>query len=424
MKFKKMTAVVLACTLLAGQVVYAQEGDKEEILSGESQEVVEEQEKDVTQEKGEEQEEGRTEQNTEFAAKSDIEAVDLNIYQGYDLVMEVSELAIKIHTSDESVGNIELVEGEWHTCIKLQALKPGNTYVELIDDAENVIEAYHITSAPLPEDAVPIEDIVLRSRMLSDTSGGDTNRDGYISKEELAKVTYISAEGYAVPGYESIKSLSGLEYAVNLKELYLGVGNEELTDIDALFQLNKLEVIDLTYTNVSDEDRWKLADFGDVKCAEGYSMNLVKGYLFGKEVSVEALENEGVVDIGGTFIRGLKEGTAKLRISYKSFSKEITVTVNEINYDQEVGEEYKGEVKANRVNSTLYPNKLLDANGNLWELNPEVKKVAENVKEYLAEWVFSEEVADWEEYYNSAWINTIWTIITYCGQKGEESQKM
>ena len=64
----------------------------------------------------------------------------------------------------------------------------------------------------------------------------DSNGDGNITKGELAAVTYLYLDE------KNISNLSGIEYAVNAKELFMA-HNPNLQDIRPLFKLTKLQSI-------------------------------------------------------------------------------------------------------------------------------------------------------------------------------------
>lgn len=97
--------------------------------------------------------------------------------------------------------------------------------------------------ADLPDDAVEISDMVLRSQLLDDSYLGS---DGYISYEEMEQLTSLTLYSWG----ESIQNLSGLEYAENLK--YLRIRNQSLlTNADVIGNLKKLEELELDYIPIA-----------------------------------------------------------------------------------------------------------------------------------------------------------------------------
>lgn len=81
-----------------------------------------------------------------------------------------------------------------------------------------------------------------------------------------------------------------------------------------------------------------------------------------------------------------------LHISYNELSKDITVTVQGIEADQDVGEDYPGEIhpKPSIAANSFYSDEglILDSNQQLWQLYPEPAKKKDNVKDYVANWVY------------------------------------
>ncbi|WP_418750784.1 leucine-rich repeat domain-containing protein [Frisingicoccus sp.] len=95
-----------------------------------------------------------------------------------------------------------------------------------------------------PENAIEFKD----GNLLRELSKScDSNKDGFITKEELGSETILLLYG------AGIEDISGLEYAVNLTELNLS-GNAKLKNINALANLANLENLSLGSTSVSDID--------------------------------------------------------------------------------------------------------------------------------------------------------------------------
>lgn len=91
------------------------------------------------------------------------------------------------------------------------------------------------------EEIVNFKDDNLKKVLVRDY---DINKDGELSKEEMKKIEELSLE------FMRINDITGLEYAVNLKILYLN--NNIITDIQPLSNLTNLEELFLSQTNVSD----------------------------------------------------------------------------------------------------------------------------------------------------------------------------
>ncbi|MEZ3486071.1 MAG: dockerin type I repeat-containing protein [Lachnospiraceae bacterium] len=120
--------------------------------------------------------------------------------------------------------------------------------------------------------------------------------------------------------------------------------------------------------------------------------------LFGEELSVEAVSNAKCVEIqrmdynGAVEVLAKEPGEPKLHISYKDLNTDIVLTIQGILADQEVGEDYPVEIESiGSISSSAFDLDtalILDSNHQLWELYPEVVKKKDNVKAYVANWVY------------------------------------
>ena len=180
--------------------------------------------------------------------------------------------SFKISYTDDSVCDavIELNKygvGSSGKYITFTPKKAGSTTITIKNSSDETVYTAQITvKDTLPEDAVEIKDMALRSSLLDD----DTNKDGYISYDEIKAIEYVSVDAYKGAALEDI---SCLKYAENLKTCYLyntnvsdltpiaGLknlkrlyiyNNEKVTDISALKDLTQLTILDISETKVTD----------------------------------------------------------------------------------------------------------------------------------------------------------------------------
>ena len=302
-------------------------------------------------------------------------------------------------------------EGKFSACFNIEGLKPGKTDITLWsvsydDNSEEVRKkeaVYHIEVKAFPEDAVPFKDPVLIAALL-EKNDCDKNGDGYISKAELAECTELHLSRYdrlLYEGDEFITDLSGMEYAVNATSIDL-YWNLTLENIDALAGLEKLNYLNLESTDVSDETRWEFAAFDDMVCEKGgksVKLPRVNGVLGTEpeEIVVEELDNQGVIDLWqngmeNPYFYSVNTGTAVLRVTWRGFSKEFTVTVEGMDSDQPLDSEYSMPIQMGTVEADdgSYGFALKE-NGELWELYPELKLMDEGVAKLVDKFVIKED---------------------------------
>lgn len=437
MKTRKVTALVLACAMLMGQTVWAQEETdetqvqenqevQENIISSDSEQVEKEgmntpeseislPGKDTVVEEAnevsepadvlEEEEKKIAEKSVDSEDEGIVETDLKTICVDYPIMVEADyELwdgsSFELISTDETICTVEGYTYEQNGAERIYFILTGKQEGEVsvnlkIDD--NVVKRYDVTVNPLPDDAVIFQDIVLRTKICDDWYN-DVNHDGCISKSELASMEVLDLSGntYGMFCDKSIQDLSGLENATNMTYLYLD-GNSKLSNIDILFEMKSLKELNLRGTSVSTEDRWKLADFHDVNLTKAENINLPSlGNIFEEGLAVEITEGEDIVTItesdNAYQLVAKSEGKVKLNISYMNQSAEITITIDGIPANQEVGKDYDVKVteQDNRMEHSAYPGKsiILDSNNQLWQTYPTGEKLKDNVKEYVACWVY------------------------------------
>ena len=109
-----------------------------------------------------------------------------------------------------------------------------------------------VTIKERPEDVIVFQDSNLEAKLLNTGDGIGENKDGYISKSEILK----------------------------LKSLYISDSN--ITDLSGLEYTENLERIDLRGTDVSTDDKWKLANiYSEMQLSLGDKINcIINGEIF------------------------------------------------------------------------------------------------------------------------------------------------
>ena len=280
-----------------------------------------------------------------------------------------------------------------NTMVEVSGITGGSTQIDIVDiENDIVLASYNINVSSLPDDAVVIKDIGLKSYLLNQFFWNWNQ--SYISKDMMESLTSLYLDAWS-ESYR-IYDLSGLEYAKNLKVLSLH-NQDGITDISVVKQLTLLDTFDLRGTSVSSEERWELADFENATIYVGDRVILPSmRYLFeeGLEVKVISGNDKAVLaeEDSHYSLTGLKAGTVKLEITYDTFRKEIEVQILDLGKIEDAGEPFDGTAEiegiTDYITMTESDMKILDSNGNLWVTYPEAKKESENVKKYVADVVY------------------------------------
>lgn len=421
---KRVMASILALCMMFSQCVWAEEGSEQSVQASDG---IEEQAA-VKEEAGDNQNvnsnydvediipDGQREIETEAADEVGIDETETGTDQTENIVAEEkkiylnSPIMVTLYdwgyfsgvnywsavSEDEKTCQVEcnLSEGtKGYPQITLKGIVEGTTSVEIIYN-ETVVKRYTIEVATMPEDGVFFEDIAVRSKLLN---GYDTNQDGYISKDELKKVRYLSLWN------SNVKSLSGLEAAENLDQLDLE-NNAELTDISPLSNLKNLEYVWLSGTGVSVQDKMSLADFKDITLAKGETKApcKIQGIFSSDEITYEVIKGSEYITINNGKVKGIRGGEGIIHIMSGDAEKDITVQVEDFDENPEVGETSDATIKEAEVDfgMTATIDKIIDSNHNLWSTYPALEKMKNNVKKYVAKWVYYGEnyEADKREY--------------------------
>ena len=451
MKARKVLAVTLACSLLFGQAVWADEPQTQEENALQPQEETEQAAEEnavpgeafsaaedgaagegpeaeggsaggqaAGQAAGQAEKEsaaGQTAESTqpaEAAADARSEGtVQKELYIGAPQAIQYERVSSttpqegwSVESSDPSVctGYVKLfpyggTNGRSEVFYVLEAEKPGTAVITVKEDGI-VRNTYSVTSAEKPDDIVVFQDVIFGweiANMAHYTSGGygkaDTSGDGYMSREEMEALNTISLN-YG----STFTDVSGLEYAVNAVTANFQE-QSELVNVDALYEMENLTFIDLTGTKVSTEDRFGLAKFRDVNMKKGGTANPIQnGKFFDEPLNVECVEGDDIViyqeeAYTSTILFAIEAGDATVRLSLDDSYADIQVHVDGISADQPVGGDSDTDI------TTTGGNRILASNGALWEFYPEVKKIKDDVDSYVAGWVYSGREAMEYKYY-------------------------
>ena len=401
MKKKKVMALLLVGCMTFGQTVWAQDlpeenisKQEENILETDAEQISGEEETDIdtTVPSLKEQAQGEiVEDETEIARMSDAETVEVSAYIGKTRTIENHSVSYydidnwRIENDNPDICNAKI---DWKSAgeetdskycdIEIEGLKEGTAKLDIYCGDE-IEYSYVVKIQELPQDVVTFEDENLEKALLRFYMGVDTNNDGIITKEELGEATSLSLNA------ENIVSLSGLEYATNLENISL-INNTGLVDVNALFDLKKLNYINLEGTGVSGETRFKLAKFKtEIEMTKGDAEAFVlNGDLFDDKIELtkEILEGNDNVVIKGSKIVAKEDGKSRIRLSCENQSVDISVVVTGIDADQEIGNASDSIVK------TAAGDSILTNNNELWQLYPEKKKIKDHVERYVSGWVY------------------------------------
>ena len=180
--------------------------------------------------------------------------------------------SFKISYTDDSVCDVVIELSKYGSgwsskYITFNPKKAGSTTITIKNSSDETVYTAQITvNDTLPEDAVEIKDMALRSRLLY----YDTNKDGYVSYDEMKAIDFIqvdSDKGKTLEDISCLKHAENLETCYlnntnisdltpiaglkNLKRLYI-YNDEKVTDISALKDLTQLTILDISETKVTD----------------------------------------------------------------------------------------------------------------------------------------------------------------------------
>ena len=103
-------------------------------------------------------------------------------------------------------------------------------------------QTYSLRNTYANDSAIIFDDLRLKNALIN--RGVDANGDGEISRDEILSLYALDVSG------ESVSTLNGLEYAINLR--YLDLSDNSLTDISALSSLDNLQYLNISGNSVSD----------------------------------------------------------------------------------------------------------------------------------------------------------------------------
>lgn len=203
--------------------------------------------------------------------------------------------SFKISYTDDSVCDavIELNKygSGWSSkYITFNPKKAGSTTITIKNSSDETVYTAQITvNDTLPEDAVEIKDIALRSSLLD----YDTNKDGYVSYDEIKAIDFIQVDS---DKGKTLEDISCLKYAENLETCYLNNTNiSDLTPIADLKNLKKLYIYN---------DK-KIADISALKNLTQLAILNISGTKVTDITSLANLKNLERLDISKTDITNI-----------------------------------------------------------------------------------------------------------------------
>lgn len=379
--------------------------------------------------------------------------------------MEVRSVDPLVSTGEKIMISNSKDKETYHVGIRITGKKHGRTVLFLEGPSGVVYDGVQAVVSQLPEDGIVISDENLREALLA-SADMNKNMDGYISESEMKSCWNLTLKDVEIKDYSELekaenlkqltitqcgltslsqlpkmtkltsltvsdnglKDLQGIEKfqlmerldasrnritnldaledkdLKNLSVLYLS-GNTELTSVQPLKGLKNLKKISLDETDVSAEARFDLAGCSDCRISQGSQIRIpkVEG-TFGKEFSVKVENGEEIVSVEQrseelTVIKGVGPGKVTLEISYGDVKKAYDIEVAGQDPDQPVGEKLDLW--------TFVDGDTLTASGYAWKLYPEVGLVAENVRNYVAQWIECIDGREFCEYivdsYNVVW---------------------
>ena len=307
----------------------------------------------------------------------------------------VSELVVddpEICTVEKGITTVNSGSGYTYDMpfVSITGEQKGTTYIKGYDANQTLQFARKVTVEESPEDLVTFADANLRRTLLGIFMFGtkcDADENGYISKQELEKVTSITVAGCG------IRSLDGLQEATNLRFLNTN-NNQELSDISALLELENLETVSINNTAVSEEDQLRLMRIHEEltlnKGTLGNYSNfrsscLWKVTLTSENPLIEVISGQEYVESleQSKLLKGKEVGDAVVRVSLGDSYQDITVHVDGIDADQPLGEISDMDM------TTVASGKLLDSSSRLWQTYPEASVERENVSQYVSGYVYT-----------------------------------
>lgn len=467
-KAKKWIAAVLGCTMLMGQTVWAQDAPAETMESADQKAQMDQIQEGPGPEASGQAEEKSADTVSEMAdlgenavdiEEDKVEVIDKtlgvglshsmnmasDIYMDYPRTQKITVSDsdnisdLKVESADASVCEVEMVkiDDNGDICYVLYGKQEGTanisfTYSGSDQESREEMVIQTVTVKALPEDAVQMDDYALIGALVNDYySGPDKNHDGYISYEEMRNISSISCS-VSMSGV-SIQNLNGLEYAENLTWLsamdqtelsdisalndlenltYVDFRNDiKLTNIEALFDKPELLTAELGGTSVSAEDRFKLSGIQNKEMAKGDKISVprVSG-VFGPDFSVTEMDGTEnlLIEKSDRYyyceLTAKETGTSEVLVTYEDSSVSFTVEVEGISSEQEIGADYEDDMTVIDSYTSIEESVILTSNGELWKTYPEVSKVTDDVKDYVAGWVYYSGSSmlpegDWTEYW-------------------------
>ena len=203
-----------------------------------------------------------------------------------------------------------------------------------------------------------------------------------------------------------ISDISPLKNAEYMQSVFLDKCSN-ISKIDSLYDLERLEYLSVTETQVSDDERLEFAKKGLERNsyfkAQYENIPNVGGLISTSDsFSVEATGgNTNIVEITDGYknrkdILYNEGGNVELTLTLNGSKTKVDITVNAKDAEQETAEDNNQSIKYSETwtideydGYSQVSSAILARNGELWKTYPKAEKVMDNVKKYVARWIYS-----------------------------------
>ena len=229
--------------------------------------------------------------------------------------VEIDDIYPYIEITDgDDIVSIEYTDGGYAI-----AQKEGTANIHLTFGS--IEKDITITVYPVPKDAITFNDSNLKAAL----SAYDINNDASITEEELAKAEKLDLSQY------DITDLTGLEYAVNVTEIDLS-GNARLSNIDVLYELDKLAKVNLEGCDYIHYLLLDVAGYKDRILSPGDEARIFELEVIpGAETAIES--GEDIIDYEPStgMVTAKKAGLASISVKLGYMAETIKILVREEN---------------------------------------------------------------------------------------------
>ncbi len=208
-------------------------------------------------------------------------------------------------------------------------------------------------------------------------------------------LAFVLLTGQAVYAQEIEREIGSKEEKA--KEIELTEGTEkgeqecelaEIENSEEMEEVVKEELQSAEYSEMTDEEKWELADIKDLVVKRGQKVKIPGTSDLLEGIKVTEISNQGVLvqqddRLSNTFhqyyYHAVESGEAILEVSYKNFNKQIVITVTGKWEEYPVGIPMTDSVEVIWLGDKGMG--VLSASGELWTLESKFEKIASNIKE-------------------------------------------